>query len=147
MSNFKKDWVDFEYLTPYLENGDVKYIEDSHPYFEKILNKYPIGFYRIDWEKLPHREMHIEKRYPNNKSDIENAVKKIFIEENILDNTMINICFDGITEGGLSMSSKLFLFFASEILNSPQHIYVMPNDAKWCLNYTMERYLYFGYCK
>jgi len=145
MNNFTRDWEDFEFLTEDYDKGIVKYIEDNKPFFERIINSFPLGFHRIDWDRLTHMEILIKQSYPNNKEEIEKSVKWIFFKEKIKDETDVIICFDGYTKGALLMPVKTFVEHCSEILTTTQHSYVIPSIGNWCLNYTMEDYLYFGY--
>src|SRR5690606_17430218 len=130
-------------LTTLLNEGTVKYIEDSSRFFDKIIAVFPIESYRIDWDRLPHREKHIDKNYPECKEDISKFVTDIFFSEKIDQKSEVFVCFDGYTEGALSMPLSFFILYASEILTYPQHAYIIPENASWCLNYTMEHYLNF----
>jgi len=145
MSNLERDWEDFGFLTSLLNEGEVQYLENSDSIFQKIVDNYPIQSHRIDWDMIPHTEVYIGKKYPDSIEDLDKAIQQIVDMEKINPKTKVFICFDGYTSGALSMSVALFLKFASEILTFPQHTYVLPEGENWCLNYTMEHYLYFGY--
>ena len=45
----------------------------------------------------------------------------------------------------LAMKKETFLDCYPILFASPQHSYVLPLSCDWCLNYTMEGHLYFGY--
>lgn len=145
MSIFEKDWEDFSFLSTELEKGIVTYLDDSHSLFQAIMTNYPITFNRIDWDLIPHESYHIEEKYPDNKEVISLIVSGIVREEGLDMTQQVKVCFDGYTSGALSMPLTLFLKHAAEIFTIPQHTYVLPQDVSWCLNYTFENFIYFGY--
>jgi hypothetical protein len=145
MSNFKRDWEDFDFLSDDLKAERLKYLENSDEYFEKIIKRFPITANRIDWDLIPHRAELIGKNYANKNEKISAFLKDLCLSENWDLSQDIFICFDGYTQGALSMKLKLLLENAYEIFSLPQHTYVIPENCAWCINYSFEDILYFGY--
>lgn len=136
----------FEFLSEYLTSGEVEYLNDSTIFFQMLVTNYPIGFYRIDWNQVKNKiEFYIGLNYPESIQPIKDCINKIILKCLINDDEFVYVCFDGITEGAFKMRWNTFKEYAHEILTTPQHTYVIPEDASWCLNYTSENYLYFGY--
>lgn len=147
MSNFSKDWELLSFLTDDYEKGYVQYINDSHQYFVVIMQKYPISSYRINWNDIQHISFHISEKYPLSKHEIKKNIECIFNENGINEQENIYVLFDGYIEGCLYMTVREFYTHCTELLTFPQHTYVIPKDASWCLNYTMEHDLFFGYAQ
>jgi hypothetical protein len=145
MSYFQRDIVDFPFLDNLLSKGIVNYIEDTSSLFKKIASKFPILQYRIHWDALKHITIKIEEKYPFNKNFITKSVMNIFLQEGFDMGLIVFICFDGYTNGGFSMPLGTFIEKSSEILTTPQHTYVTPEDSSWCMQYSMEDFLEFGY--
>lgn len=136
----------FEFLDDCLISGEVEYLNDSNNLFTKILTNYPIDSYRIDWSKIKNKiEFHIGVNYPDSVQPIKDCIKIIITQYRLSEDEYVYVCFDGITEGAFIMQWSTFKEYAHELLTTPQHTYVIPEDAGWCLNYTFENDLYFGY--
>ena len=121
-------------------------IKDGECYIEILEENFPFRLGRIDWLDLPHhrhRKVNFEDREVAQKQvlqfldDVKHSARISEKSEIIL-----------ISDSALKHDYQLPFYLLSKCIDStfflPQHTYIIPPDASWCLNYTFENDLFFG---
>ncbi len=145
MTQFEADWTQFQELTPFLETGEVEYLADTSMKFSRIAMSFPILAYRINWMDMENVFL-IVKRSENGFDSVTSGfIHKVFEVLGIKENDKLDVLFDGITEGGLSISAGILRDFGFSFLLIAQHTYIVPEDCRWCINYSFEGQLHFGF--
>jgi hypothetical protein len=145
MTQFEQDWEQFEELSPYLKSGEVLYRSDPALIFHEIVMRFPILAHRIDWSKIDHLSLLVPRSALDYEEAITQFLESILCSLQTADNEMLFAVFDGFTEGSLEISNEVLRKMAHTFFSIAQHTYVLPQDYKWCLQYSFEGYLYFGF--
>jgi hypothetical protein len=118
-------------------------VSDSAPYFERVAGIYPFVGSKIDWESLPNyveeEERDIDLRMSKNIEFFSRVISQNDITEDI-----IYIC-DGNINFALVGSLAEFSRVLSKILEFPQHHYFISAKYEWCMCFSMEGYMSFGF--
>jgi hypothetical protein len=145
MTQFEQDWEQFEELTPFLKSGEVLYRPDPSLIFHEIVTRFPILAHRIDWNKIGHFRLLVHRSALEYENVITQFVESILWSLQMADDELLFAVFDGFTEGSLEIRSEVLRKMAHTFFSIAQHTYVVPKDYHWCLQYSFEGYLYFGF--
>lgn len=132
-------------------NGEMKYETDSATYFDLLSKKFPVTYSRIDWTKVPDKEsisVFQDKQLGmfDMKHHLEESMHFIQnLEPQIAKVDTIILIGDNAVVGAYSMDFITLKKYFPYICMLSQHTYIIPTDAHWCLNYTMEDDLHFGF--
>lgn len=120
-----------------LEIGDT-----SHHF--KCLGKFykAIGS-KIDWSRIPRA---IERSEPNQRRQHDSCVK-FFDEVRATYALQGDICYagDGPSSIGLTANIEALRRILPRIVDLPQHHYFFATDYSWCMSFTMEGDMAFGF--
>lgn len=142
-----------ELLNNAVKNEEMKYRNDSSLYFKLLMGRYPISNNRIDWKKVPDRI----SLYPTNEQqtssfDMQGHLEKVDhffkkVVKKMIPSSDDNVVLigDGAIDGAYLMNLSVLEKYLCFICMISQHSYIMPSDGSWCLNYSMEDDLYFGF--
>lgn len=144
MQHLRNDLEGFDFLADHLNKGIVQYKTSSAELFTQICNSFPICSNRIDWSSIPHLAIPVLAKYPEFVAIINVLIAGIIEKYDLNKEEDICICFDGVTEGAFSMPLNVLTLWAGELFTFPQHSYVIPEHAGWCIHYSFEDILYFG---
>lgn len=131
---------------PAFKSGDIKDIGSSDQFFERLEGEYPVFGSKIDWDNTINSfEMccgNMDRNYVNKKFlDFFNYIINI----NNITGDVIYIG-DGLTDFTLFCSmSKMKEIVPYLVENIPHHHYWISFDFSWCISYTMEGDMAFGY--
>ncbi len=142
-----------EELEAWVSAGLIKVEASNEPYFSLIEGKYPISVNRLDWSKVGN---HRVKRFrsPTAKQVECEALRErlgefrgtlgIWLSDlGVSRDDAVVFVGDG-SEIATKMKVEVFLDCCPILLEQPQHGYLLPEDGRWCLNYTMESELFLG---
>jgi hypothetical protein len=141
-------------LQKLIGNGLIVVENDSDRYFTLINSKYPIGSNCIDWGRVKDVQFHsvlpLEKREHNfdeRQAALDRSIGVIrgWLTDKSIGQEAPVIVFGDTSRVALHMSVNTLLDCCLIIFLSPQHVYVIPSSAEWCLNYTMKDQLWFGF--
>jgi hypothetical protein len=119
----------------------------SEPYFEALQRHFPVRGSKIDWDKVPGARI----RQADTVSREEHFDKAMAFTEEILETERLDrechvtVIGDSAMEGALKMRLWVLRSLLDSILRMPQHTYVLGPDTSWCLVFSMEGDLCFGY--
>lgn len=139
-------------LAHWIRTGEIQVERDNQPFFDRVDEAFPISFSRIDWSAVPGADVLPPPR-TREQGNIDLGAHmpaiRAFLQkaENVLGidaETMVLVLGDGQMDTVLRMRYDLLCEHLEEILGLPQHTYVIPEDASWCINYTFEDDLFFG---
>lgn len=131
-----------EQLSELLATGEVTLVDEDEPYYTKLASRFPWRFGRIAWDEAgvcisEHctDELVLERFFSRVRSEIGYALVDPLI-----------ILGDNMYFGVMTQWRSIVLVLGS-ITSLPQHLYVVPPDVSWCVNYTFEDDLYYGRAK
>ncbi len=137
--------------------GDLRVMEQDAPWIELLRSRFPFGC-RVEWERVPGVKLlaappdrvrfgsggdspfSLEKHA----DAIRGFIRQQTSEHGIAPDVEVVILCDGVPFA-LAMEVRHVILTCEVLFGYPQHVYVIPQDAEWCLNYTMEDDLYFGF--
>ena len=116
-------------------------------YFELIELNFPMGLNRINWEEVEnHRTIEVNlKDELNSKFEILNFFQELKRESIVNESDNIFVFGDGSIENVYKMPFYVLEENVMEFFTLPQHTYIINENADWCINYTFEDDLFFGF--
>lgn len=127
-----------------IESSHIKELGDSAPFFAKLAKIYPAIGSKIDWGQVPRS---IERSEENEALQAEECAD--FFDEMVqkfhLSGDVIYVG-DSATDIALAGSLGYVRAVLCNILTIPQHHYLIAQDYSWCMCFTMEGDMGFGFC-
>ena len=155
MNNFNNQGISDE-LGDYFSSGRITKVIDSGPLEEALSKRFPFCLNRVDWNKIPEHAY----RAAESKADDGNESPEAYFER--CAPIIRSFILDALGSAGAGEQDRLFWLgdatdFALEmrgetlvevcsiLFSYPQHNYIIPQNGAWCISYTMEDELYFGF--
>lgn len=146
-----------EKLGKEIEEGKFLVEESSDAQFDLLDERFPMGLNRIDWDRIGNKE-HINVGRPEGTSEVlsDEVEKRLNLYRETVKGWLFSNSISELqevfwvgdsTDESLKMSVGTLIEKFPVLFSFPQHSYVIPSDGKWCLNYTMEDELFFGFSK
>lgn len=142
-----------EELEAWVSSGVIEVEASNEAYFSIIEGNYPISVNRIDWSKVDnHRMVRFRPTTANQidcdvlrelLSNFRPSLRSWLDEIGVSQGDAVVFVGDG-SEVATKMTVNVFLDCFPILLEQPQHGYLLPEDGRWCLNYTMESELFLG---
>jgi hypothetical protein len=142
-----------EELGPWVSAGLIEVEPSNEAYFSLIEANYPISVNRLDWSKVG---SHRVKRFTSPAAGqvgcdasrerlggFRGTLSLWLGGLGVAQDDAVVFVGDG-SEIAIKMKAKVFLDCFPILLEQPQHGYLLPEDGRWCLNYTMESELFLG---
>ncbi len=140
-----------------INSGSIRVISESQQYADLISQNFPFVGNKIDWSKVPGHtvaQLDWRKGYMHAEKSIEkleyiDAIFSFF--DNILrkthtpDVTDLIVLGDGTMDIALQLPAGILRKHLLDVVELPQHTYIIPPDVSWCLTYTTEGYMDFGF--
>lgn len=116
---------------------------DSTPFFEKLMGAYPVSGSKIDWGSVPGS---IERTEEDKALQL-NQFLAFFDEVAQKAGLLGDVVYvgDSATDFALVGSIECIREALSELLVIPQHHYLIGSDSSWCMCFTMEGDMGFGF--
>lgn len=126
-----------------LESNRIKELGDSSPFFAQLMKTYPASGSKIDWDRVPGS---VER------FDDEEAIQAVQFTE-FFDEIVHKFCLagdviyvgDSATDFALTGSMECVREALPELLAVPQHHYLIGPESSWCMCFTMEGGMGFGF--
>ncbi|EPS0981725.1 hypothetical protein ACVBOS_001173 [Vibrio vulnificus] len=125
-----------------ISNGKIKVEDDSGKYFSELGQSYPTFGSKIDWDEI---ENSVVKDATEEDCD---AQFVSFFKTVSLENSLQGECIvigDSAIDKALRMDINTLESVLLNIVEIPQHHYIVASDLSWCMTYTMEREMAFGF--
>ncbi|MDF0584160.1 hypothetical protein [Bradyrhizobium yuanmingense] len=126
-----------------IESHRIRELGDSSPFFAQLTKAYPAGGSKIDWGRVPGS---IERVEEDEALQVEQFAK--FFDEVIqtfrLSGDVVYVG-DSATDFALTGSLECMREVLPELLAVPQHHYIVGPDSSWCVCFTMEGDMGFGF--
>lgn len=125
-----------------VKNGDIIVDPSSDSYFSELELRFPILGSKIDWDAVSgsEREQASADAYA---SDCQHFFDKMMRRYGLSGQCIV--IGDSAVEVALIMPVGIMQFNLQKIVSVPQHHYVIANDYVWCMSFTMEGELAFGF--
>lgn len=133
-----------------IQRGIIK-IEKDDQYFSILEDMYPVVGSGIAWDEVPDALFLDLEGLKENREVYDAALQKGFAEIiqriqglEIDEDQEVVVLGDNIFNVALRIPLKKLSDVYRGIFDLPQHTYILPPDASWCINFTFEHRLYFG---
>jgi len=129
-------------LDELIKSGDVVVEKSSDKYFAQLGTSFPTFGSKIDWEEVPGS---VEENVKDDEY-IESCLKfftRICAEYGIKGRVVL--VGDSALSCALIMSVEVLKRCIKNVLEIPQHHYIFPKDFSWCISFTMEGDMTFGF--
>lgn len=129
-------------LDTFIKTGDVSVEESSEAYFGRLAEVFPLGGSKINWDQVPDSIVDTT----SNKNDVTEWVNffNAIVEKKGLSGKLVYIN-DSAIECALTMSVEILRQCIKQILEYPDHHYFIGEDYAWCMTFTMEGDMTFGF--
>ncbi|MBB6521751.1 hypothetical protein [Pseudoteredinibacter isoporae] len=129
-------------LDAFIKTGEVYLEESSEAYFGRLAEVFPLGGSKISWDQVPNSIVETT----NNKNDVAEWVNffNAIIEKKGLSGKLVYIN-DSAIECALTMSIDILRKCIKQILEYPDHHYFIGENYAWCMTFTMEGDMTFGF--
>lgn len=144
-----------ESVRPWITAGKVKVTSGNQKYFDLLESRYPIGLHRIDWRGVkPHESYDILPSQDRHTVRARDELVLLTNARSIIDSLLskdtasaadLLVWTGDSCDLTLEASPRVFLECYPHLFGSGQHSYVIPPGGEWCINYTMEGQLFWGY--
>jgi len=126
-----------------IESRRIRELGDSSPFFVQLAKLYPTNGSKIDWARVPDSIERVE-----NEDALQAEQFAKFFDEVIqkfrLSGEVVYIG-DSATDFALIGSLECMSEALSKLLAVPQHHYLIGSDFSWCICFTMEGNMGFGF--
>lgn len=126
-----------------MEAGRIEEVGESSFFFAQLARRYPAQGSKIDWTRVPGAVERAESREAAQQEQF-----TIFFDELAakfdLSGDVIYVG-DSATDFALRGSVQHMRKVLPELLEIPQHHYIIGPEAKWCMCFTMEGDMGFGF--
>ena len=129
-------------LKEFISSGKIIVEDDSDKYFWELGQSYPTFGSKIDWGKIENSVVKDETEEGCDEQFV--SFFKIVSLENQFKGECI-VIGDSAVNKALRMDINTLESVLLSIVKIPQHHYILARDFSWCMTYTMEREMTFGY--
>lgn len=125
------------------ESGLIRVVGDSSQFFGELAQNYPVSGSKIDWAKVPASIERFEDQEP---LQIERFME-FFEEVDARFQLLGDIIYvgDSATDFALEASIEDMRRILPTLLKVPQHHYFIGRNYAWCICFTMEGDMGFGF--
>lgn len=129
-------------LDTQIKNGDIEVEESSDAYFSRLAKVFPLGGSKIDWQQVSGSVVDTA----NNENTVAKWVKFFnkTIDKKSL-NGKLTYINDSAFECALTMSVETLKQCIQQLLEYPDHHYFIGENYAWCMTFTMEGDMTFGF--
>ena len=130
-------------LSAAMESNQIREVGDSSVFFAQLMDYYPAKGSKIDWKNIPES---VEKIEEDDSLQIERFLE--FFDEIV---RRIGLTGDAIyvgdsaTDFALQAPLTIMREALPELLTVPQHHYLIGAESSWCMCFTMEGGMGFGF--
>ena len=125
------------------ESHRLRELGDSSPFFSQLMEAFPVCGSKIDWDRVSDSIERVEEDI-----DLQTGQFAEFFDEVnqrcCLSGDVVYVG-DGVTDFALVSSLKCMREILPELLAVPQHHYLVAPDSSWCMCFTMEGWMGFGF--
>ena len=132
-------------LAELIDRGSILIDKDERLYIELIDQNFPFAGSKIDWSAVD-GSIFEQASHETFVSDCKCFVKRVLeLELNeVASDVRVAMVGDGVMDLVLITEIRLLEKVLEQVLEFPQHIYLIPLDANWCFSFTMEGNMAFG---
>ncbi len=126
-----------------MESNRIRDLGNSSPFFAQLMKAYPSCGSKIDWARVPGSVERAEER-----ADFQIIQFVSFFDQVVQKFRLVgDVVYvgDSATDFALAGSMECMREALPELLAIPQHHYLMGPDGSWCMCFTMEGNMGFGF--
>ena len=129
------------YLNPFINNGNIKILDNEDYFINIIENNFSFVGSKINWTQVTGS---IVKKGIS----IDGASK--FLNDKLSDGSIYNlesivIIGDGAMDCAFRTQVQYAILFLDQVVSIPQHTYIVEISGRWCMVFTMEDEIAFGF--
>jgi len=126
-----------------IESHRIRELGDSSPFFEQLMKAFPVCGSKIDWDQVPDAIECVEEDRDLQVVQFAKFFDKV-IQRYCLSGDVV-YAGDGVTDFALGGLLECMREALPELLSVPQHHYLVAPDSSWCICFTMEGWMGFGF--
>jgi hypothetical protein len=130
-------------LQPQIDSGRVLLDMNFDTCFAQIEKSFPFAGSKIDWAQLKD-SIELKVDDINSGQEIKEKLKKVLHNFYKSPEAMVTVVGDSAMDFALKMTIECLFENIESILELPQHIYILAENANWCVCISMEGYVSFG---
>lgn len=129
-------------LDGFIKSGDISIEDSSEVYFGRLAEVFPLGGSKINWDQVTDSIVVTA----SNKNDVTEWVDFFYetIDEKGLSGNLVYIN-DSAIDCALTMPVETLKQCIKQILEYPDHHYLIGEKYTWCMTFTMEGDMTFGF--
>lgn len=131
-------------LAPLVDAGRLEWEPLCQKYFDLLNNEFPIGGFGIKWDKMRNVVRDLEEDHANQTPRGIDFFRMICLTHN-LNGVSATYFGDEITQAAITGKMEDLEEALPALLEVPQHHYFLSKDLSWCLYYSFEGDMLFGY--
>jgi hypothetical protein len=135
-----------EKLAPSMTNGRIVVEYDMDKYFDQIEASFPIYGSKIEWDEVDGsvEELARLEFYSADCTNFFNKMTEQFIQN---PDSKVVLLGDSAMDYALLTSLKNVPEVLEKMLELPQHHFIVANNFSWCISFSMEGDMAFGFAK
>jgi len=126
-----------------IESHRIRELGDSSPFFAQLAKAYPASGSKIDWGRVPGSIERVEEEEALQAEQFAKFLDEV-IQKFRLSGDVVYVG-DSATDFALAGSLECMRKVLPELLAVPQHHYLVGPDSSWCVCFTMEGDMGFGF--
>lgn len=134
-------------IEPLILAGSVELLQDERPFIDLIEKNFPFVGSKIDWDRVPGavtKKLNAQSFVSECLEFLKDRLKQTAISQS----AKVVVLGDSAMEQAVATHAGMLETLMPEVLELPQHTYVIALGGEWCMTFTMEGYADFGYsCK
>lgn len=132
-----------EEIEPLISSGKLSFLSSCENVFSIIAAKFPISSSRIDWSLVPGSIERFLERGELEVVEFANFFKLVTEKEGL--NGPVTYAGDGATDFSVIGSVAVISEIIPSLVSIPQHHFFLGSGGDWCINFTFEGDMAFGY--
>ena len=133
-----------EELNQDIGSGKITVSNNAEVFFDEVTHRFPLEGSKIAWATMPDC-ISRTINYDDYNNSITDFFELVVVAAGLSSADSIIVIGDSALDVALSMSIGILRKHLINIVEMPQHTYVLPKNADWCACYTLEGFMDFGF--
>ena len=131
-------------ISAHVRDGGVRIVDDDKCYIDMIESGFPFVGSRIDWGQLGDVRFEVMESKDSFSKQCFDFLLSVRTSRSISDSEEVVVLGDSCMEYAVVTSVRKLIDIIEDIVDLPQHTYVVESQGCWCMVFTMEGEMAFG---
>lgn len=122
-------------LAPRIQNEEVALVSEDD-ILERMNQHFPFVGSKVDWDQLEDTG-----HWTNDAGNARSILTEVFNNYRVEQGSKLFVVGDSAMGSALSTDAESLLMFIEDVVELPQHTYVVPPDMGWVLCFSMEGFI------